>query len=622
MDDQKQALQVAVEAARVAGDALRAELLRAGGPRGARGHAPIDAEVELLIRHRIRAAFPDDGFRAEEHPEENVEARGTSRCTWLVDPNDGTRAFLQGHRGASVSIARICDGVPILGVVFAYAAPDCDGDLIAWAEGCGPLQRNGQPIPAPAWPTAWATHHVVLVSDSADRRPLANARSVMPARYRPVPGIAYRLALAAAGDGVAAISLFAPRDFDFAAGHALIRGAGGALVDERNRPVRYHADRPGALGFCFGGAPALLADLVGRDWNTVLRTHDDPPPVAGPVTPVVATLCADAGVLARAQGCWLGQLAGDALGSQVEFESPARIANTWPTGVRKIKDGGTFNTIAGQPTDDSELAIALARTLVAEGRYDADATAAAYAGWLESRPFDIGTTTRQALQAARLAVQHGTAAAAPARAAANASSQANGALMRVSPLAIAGAYWPEAALCAAARADAALTHPHPVCQDANALFALTIAFAIRTGASAEATWAHACARAEALKLHPDVRATLAEAAEGPPPDCMQQQGWVRIALRNALFQLRTATTFEAALVDTVGRGGDTDTNGCIAGALLGAVVGRDGIPVTWRRRVLTCRPIAGLPVVKQPRPPACWPIDALVLPERLLAVQP
>ncbi len=79
MDDQKQALQVAVEAARVAGDALRAELLRAGGPRGARGHAPIDAEVELLIRHRIRAAFPDDGFRAEEHPEENVEARGTSK---------------------------------------------------------------------------------------------------------------------------------------------------------------------------------------------------------------------------------------------------------------------------------------------------------------------------------------------------------------------------------------------------------------------------------------------------------------------------------------------------------------------------------------------------------------
>ena len=63
----------------------------------------------------------------------------------------------------------------------------------------------------------------------------------------------------------------------------------------------------------------------------------------------------------RAQGCLLGQLAGDALGSAVEFRSAAQIARSHPDGVTRLSDGGTWNLIAGQPTDDSELAMALAR---------------------------------------------------------------------------------------------------------------------------------------------------------------------------------------------------------------------------------------------------------------------
>jgi len=67
--------------------------------------------------------------------------------------------------------------------------------------------------------------------------------------------------------------------------------------------------------------------------------------------------------LARARGCLLGQLAGDALGSLVEFQSPEEIHRSYPAGVRKLADGGTWNTIAGQPTDDSEMALLLARML-------------------------------------------------------------------------------------------------------------------------------------------------------------------------------------------------------------------------------------------------------------------
>lgn len=51
--------------------------------------------------------------------------------------------------------------------------------------------------------------------------------------------------------------------------------------------------------------------------------------------------------LARAKGCLLGQLAGDSLGSLVEFQSPEEIRRSYPDGVREPADGGTWNTIAG-----------------------------------------------------------------------------------------------------------------------------------------------------------------------------------------------------------------------------------------------------------------------------------
>jgi ADP-ribosyl-[dinitrogen reductase] hydrolase len=101
--------------------------------------------------------------------------------------------------------------------------------------------------------------------------------------------------------------------------------------------------------------------------------------------------------LARAQGCLLGQIVGDSLGSLVEFQSAASIKRLYPDGLRFLNDGGTWDTIAGQPTDDSELALALARSLALVGRYDAEAVARAYAAWYASGPFDIGGTTNGSL---------------------------------------------------------------------------------------------------------------------------------------------------------------------------------------------------------------------------------
>jgi ADP-ribosyl-[dinitrogen reductase] hydrolase len=83
---------------------------------------------------------------------------------------------------------------------------------------------------------------------------------------------------------------------------------------------------------------------------------------------------ADEGAVDRAVGCLLGQVIGDSLGSLVEFQGPEAIRRQYPAGVRELRDGGVWNTLAGQPTDDSELA--LARTLAESGGHDLEAVAA------------------------------------------------------------------------------------------------------------------------------------------------------------------------------------------------------------------------------------------------------
>jgi len=72
------------------------------------------------------------------------------------------------------------------------------------------------------------------------------------------------------------------------------------------------------------------------------------------------------------------------------------------------------------------------------------------------------------------------------------------------------------------------------------------------------------------------------------------------------------------LLDTVMRGGDTDTNAAIAGALLGAAYGRHAVPSQWVTTIQSCRPKAGEPRVRRPRPECLWPVDTPELARMLL----
>jgi len=611
------ALDAAVDAAREAGKVLRAEFHRPGGPRGSGGHADVDQQAEQVIREKVLAAFP-----AAYRGEETGTASGSDKeHVWLVDPNDGTSAYLKGWRGSAVSIALIRTGVPVLGVVHAFGYPDDNGDMFAWAEGCGPLTRNGQPVTMSLADKDLNgrsdVQPIVFVSQDADKNPAGNAACVAPARFISMPSIAYRLALVAAGEGVAAVSLNGPGGWDYAGGHACLRGVGGALIDQDGKPIGYGQFGESSCRWCFGGAPAAIASVHERDWSSVFKSTGKTSSGFGLVMPERGFAIPDAGRLSRAQGCLLGQLAGDSLGGLVEFRSAASIKAEFPSGLRELTDGGHWDILAGQPTDDSEMALMLARAIVKAKGYQPAAALDAYLHWYNSGPFDIGGTTSSALGGAK----HGATSQERLKGAkqhANPSSQANGSLMRISPLGIFGAGHPATA-ADWARADSGLTHPHQVCQDACAVFTAAIAAAIAEGLSPQECHRAALDEATQSSVASPVHEALHAATEQRPQEYLKNQGWALIALQNAFYQLLHAATLEEGVVETVACGGDTDTNAAIAGALLGAVHGRDAVPSQWLSSLLSCRPHSSSST-SHARPIEFWPVDALRLAERLLVL--
>jgi ADP-ribosylglycohydrolase/fructose-1,6-bisphosphatase/inositol monophosphatase family enzyme len=581
-----------IAAAEAEGERLRAEFFRPDGPRGQGGSAPIDREMEERLREKLQALVPCD-FAGEETgvtPGKASSRQAYADWLWLVDPHDGTYDFLSGRRGSAVSVALLRAREPVLGVVHSPLAPDLGADTIAWAEGAA-LTRNGRPVERRLDGRRLAQGDVVWATASAAARPLAYSEGVHPGRFVAMPSIAYRLARLAGGDGAAAMTVHGVNEYDIAAGLALVRAAGGVILDQSGREVALKGDPKGRVDGCFAGSREAAAALARFDWAKL-----DQEPRRAPRVALGFPRRDDEARFARAAGCLLGQVIGDSLGSRVEFKNAAEIARLFPGGVRELGDGGVYHTMAGQPTDDSEMALALSRTIISSRGYSKDHVLDAYRAWLQTRPIDVGATTERGLLGL-----HTT------------ESESNGSLMRISPVGVWAAGDPARA-AATARMDSALTHPNAVCLEACAGFAAAIAAGVagaEPGTMLEAALAHANGRA---------RTAIEAGAKGAvPADYEKNMGWVLIALQNAFFCLMPQD-FEEALVQTVGRGGDTDTNAAIAGALLGAAHGREAIPSRWILPVLACRPLAEAGALR-PRPMACWPDDVLELAEALLALK-
>lgn len=360
--DPKHLLPAVIAAAEQAGDAVAQEFLRPEGPRFS-DHvtAPIDHEVELFLRARLLALLPAR-FVGEEAGVLDGPANG---FCWVVDPHDGTRAYLEGRRGSAVSIALLRAGQPVLAVVFAPLSPDRGPDLIAWAEG-GPLTRNGVPVAPGLHRRGLGAGDVVFLNHGAWQRPVWSGTRVAPGRFMPLPSIAYRLARVAVGDGVGTVTLRPVNALDIAAGHALVLAAGGVLLAEDGTPVTYNEQGESRPSACVGGAPEAVRILLVRTWRGSTEPRRD----------ARITLhwprAADEAALDRAIGCLLGLLIADSRDCAVP----------------------------GQPSGGGEAALALARTLVGRTQYDADTASQAYARWSRSGPPPVGDAAEAVLMRA------------------------------------------------------------------------------------------------------------------------------------------------------------------------------------------------------------------------------
>ena len=338
----------------------------------------------------------------------------------------------------------------------------------------------------------------------------------------------------------------------------------------------------------------------------------------------------DLDTIRRAWGCMLGQLAGDSLGSQVQFKSAKIALSFYPDGVDELEGSGLYGTIPGQPTGASEMALTLARSLVKEGGFNAGCVLDSYKVWLKSRPVDFPHSVFRAL--------HGKV---------DARSQSNSALARVSPLGIWGARSIPAAslpcddgaspslallasdeatlaLAATAMEEAALTNPHPVCRVASAVYVVALAYGIRGGGrrgmhEAALVMAEKLAADEALTEAASLVARSLRAAENElPADFQTDMSHVLIALQNGFYRLLNITDAGEAVRDTVMQGGDAVGNAAVAGALLGAALDIDAFPTQWVDAVLACVAEEGRSGVAHPRPEAYWPVDFMPLIEKLL----
>ena len=348
------------------------ESRRLDGPRGAGDKAEVDVEIEEYLADALTAIMPCRLVGEETGARPGDE----SDFCWLVDPHDGARTWLQGHRGSAVSVALLDAGKPVLGVVCSPMSPDRGWDLIAWAEGLPYLQRNGGEVRVDLSQRDLEAGDIVFLSHDAAATPTDSGTSVAPARFVSLPSIAYRLARVAAGDGVTAVSLNCLEGPDYVGGHALLRGVGGVLLDETGREVSYSREGASQVACCFGGAPKAARTLVAQSSGSRGSSQ-----VSRPAVTLSWPRAVEGDVVDHAKGCLFGQVIGDNLGALVEFRKEQDIARLYPGGVVNLSDGGCWNLLAGQPTDDSELALTLARTLLETGSYNREIVAKAYAEW-------------------------------------------------------------------------------------------------------------------------------------------------------------------------------------------------------------------------------------------------
>ena len=189
-----------------------------------------DIAVNDLLHQQLTALCPGAGWLSEE----TAEIPSSTTLMWIVDPIDGTRAFISGRADWSISVALVEDGRPLVAALYAPVSEE----IFLAARGTG-ATLNGTPIKA----------------NEGDG--LRGAKIAGPKRYldrfsslaegtlaQPkVHSLALRLARVAQGALDAAFSSRGSHDWDLAAADLLVHEAGGALTDFTGRPLKYNGSQ-------------------------------------------------------------------------------------------------------------------------------------------------------------------------------------------------------------------------------------------------------------------------------------------------------------------------------------------------------------------------------------------
>lgn len=263
--------------------------------------------------------------------------------------------------------------------------------------------------------------------------------------------------------------------------------------------------------------------------------------------------------LDRYRGAMVGLALGDSLGASYEFKGPGFF-------VSHSFGAGVFGTAPGAPTDDSILARALAESLLEvnwPGAYVARLLA-----FIDSDPPDVGIQTRFAAESWRRGLPPPP----------DEEAQGNGSLMAAAPIAL---RYSRTLLRAEAEARslAYLTHPSSTAAETNAIFVRLLAAELR----------HGTGRPFPYRADLEMPSRSVDVA-GP------KQGWCVLALSLAVAAVEAARMVGPyeALRATIALGGDTDTNGAIAGALLGARYGVSAWPSRLQDGLVLAEPMAAL----------------------------
>ena len=275
----------------------------------------------------------------------------------------------------------------------------------------------------------------------------------------------------------------------------------------------------------------------------------------------------------RYRGVLLGLACGDALGGPVEFLSRDDIATQHPGGLREFIGGGWLDLYPGEITDDTQMTLAISRSLAEKGDVDMSDIGARFVAWADTDPKDIGLTTRAAIDALRRGVDwHEAGMHVSGYASGNAAG--NGAVMRCAPVALRFRS-DKQRLITASRDTARITHADRRCQSSAVAVNGMIAHLLDGGAIADIPGV----------VLPDivdkeVVAALAKASD-LPIEKVRSGGFVIDTMQASLWSQKQTSSFEEAVILAVSLGADTDTTGAVTGALAGAAYGASAIPARW-----------------------------------------